>query len=183
MAPGKCGKCGGDLVPNAAFCVQCGSPAPRGASIGKKVAIACVGVFGLCFIGPCLLGTLGSRGRGVEAQARASARSTEAPRPVDIGTLLGEYGSNEVRADATFKGHIIQTTGVVSNVGKDLLDTIYVTLGTGQRYEPRTVQCFFDNVHAKRVASLSKGDHVTVRGRVDGLMMNVQMKDCEFVGM
>ncbi|MFL5358794.1 OB-fold protein [Archangium sp.] len=62
-------------------------------------------------------------------------------------------------------------------------DTIYVTLGTGQRYEPRRVQCFFSNVHAQRVASLSKGAQVTVRGRVDGLMMNVQMNDCEFVGM
>lgn len=43
------------------------------------------------------------------------------------------------------------------------------------------VQCFFDDAHAAKAAQFNKGDTVTVRGRVDGLMMNVLVKDCEFI--
>lgn len=35
--------------------------------------------------------------------------------------------------------------------------------------------------NAKSVASLTKGSKVTIRGRVQGLVMNVLMKDCEIV--
>jgi len=38
-------------------------------------------------------------------------------------------------------------------------------------------------VHAKKAASLSSGARVTVRGRVDGLLMNVIVRECEFLGL
>jgi hypothetical protein len=47
----------------------------------------------------------------------------------------------------------------------------------------RWCKCFFDDAHAKKAASLSKGARVTVRGRVTGLMMNVVVRECEFVGL
>lgn len=99
---------------------------------------------------------------------------------MEIRKLLAEYSDNEIRADSAFKGQLIQTTGVVDDVKKDIMDSIYVTLGTGRQFEIPQVQCFFDDVHAKKAAALSKGARVTVRGRVDGLMMNVLVKDCEF---
>jgi hypothetical protein len=98
---------------------------------------------------------------------------------VPIETLLGEYRSNEVRADSKFKGKLVQVAGVVGDVKKDLLNSVYVTLGTGAPFEIPEVQCFVQD--ASTVASLSKGDRVTMRGRVDGLMMNVLVRDCEVV--
>ena len=99
---------------------------------------------------------------------------------VQIEALLSEYKGNEVRADAAYKGKVIETTGIVGNVKKDITDSIYVTLGTGAMFEIPVVQCFFDDRLAKKAAALNKGDRVTVRGTVNGLMMNVLVKECEF---
>jgi hypothetical protein len=92
-----------------------------------------------------------------------------------------EYKDNEVRADGKFKGKVVQTTGLVRDVKKDVLGSIYVTLGTGKLLEVPVVQCFVAGSQVERVTALSKGDKVTMRGRVDGLMMNVLVKDCELV--
>ena len=100
---------------------------------------------------------------------------------VQIETLLSEYKGNEVRADTAYKGKVIETTGIVNTVKKDITDSIYVILGSGAQFEIPEVQCFFDDRLAKKAAALNKGDRVTVRGTVSGLMMNVLVKDCEFV--
>jgi tRNA_anti-like len=110
---------------------------------------------------------------------KAQAAEDKANGVVPIGVLLGEYKDNEVRADARFKGNMVQVTGIVGDVKKDILNSTYVTVGTGAFLEFPTVQCFVKDSMIGRAASLSKGDHVTVRGRVSGLMMNVLVKDCE----
>lgn len=122
-----------------------------------------------------------------DAAARDETRSSPAAQPqpqaivVPIKTLLNEYKDNEVRADAQFEGKLVQITGTVGEVKKDILGDIYVTLGTGAPFEIPVAQCFFDDKHTKQAAMLSKGTTVTIRGRVDGLMMNVIIKDAEFV--
>jgi hypothetical protein len=153
-------------------------------STGKILAIV-FGGLGVFCVGPCLIGGVVSAlgGASKAPTAQASAKPAESAKPVDIRTLLGEYRDNEVRADATFKGHVIQTTGLVDDIKRDIMDSIYVTVGTGGQFEIPQVQCLLDEVHAKKAASLSKGSRVTVRGRVDGLMMNVIVKNCEFVGL
>jgi hypothetical protein len=71
----------------------------------------------------------------------------------------------------------------VGDVKKDFLDAMYVTLGTGGALEVPKVQCFFNDSEAKKAATLSKGARVTVRGRVEGLMLNVLVRRCEFVSL
>jgi aspartyl/asparaginyl-tRNA synthetase len=100
---------------------------------------------------------------------------------VSIRELLKEYKDNEVRADANFKGKRIRVTGIVDDVKKNITNDIYITLGTGKQFEIPKVQCYFDDSLANQAAQLSKGARVTVEGRVKGLMMNVQVDDCEFV--
>ncbi|MGK3965053.1 hypothetical protein WMF38_12825 [Sorangium sp. So ce118] len=115
----------------------------------------------------------------------AAAAKQEEPAPreaaiaVDVKKLLGEYHDNEVRADSAFKGKLVQTSGVVGDVKKDITGSIYVTVGTGAMLEIPVVQCFVADGEADAAAALSKGQKVTVRGRVDGLMMNVLVKDCQ----
>ncbi|MFP2927217.1 OB-fold protein [Pyxidicoccus sp. 3LG] len=143
------------------------------------------GFAALCFFGTCVSGIGGAarKGGGTASAAPAQPEAEAATKvtQVEIRKLLAEYSDNEIRADSSFKGQYIQTTGVVDDVKKDILNSIYVTLGTGKQLEIPQVQCFFDDVHAKKAAALSKGTKVTVRGRVDGLMMNVLVKECEFV--
>jgi hypothetical protein len=99
---------------------------------------------------------------------------------VQIGTLLSEYRTNEVRADSAYKGQWVTTTGIVGEVKKDVLDSVYITVGTGEEFEIPEVQCFVANDQIGAAARFSKGNKVTVTGRVDGLMMNVLEKDCRF---
>ncbi|WP_437896743.1 OB-fold protein [Sorangium sp. So ce124] len=113
------------------------------------------------------------------APAKPKEPAREAAQHVDIKKLLGEYHDNEVRADGAFKGKLVQVTGLVGDVKKDITGSIYVTVGTGTMLEIPTLQCFVAEGETGAAAALSKGQKVTVRGRVDGLMMNVLVKDCE----
>ena len=108
-------------------------------------------------------------------QGRASAQ------PVALVTLLKEYKDNEVRADSQFKGKFIRVSGSVGDVKKDIADKAYVTLGTGAAFEIPQVQCMLSDSSIARASSLSKGAPVEVSGRVEGLMMNVLVRDCEIL--
>ncbi len=99
---------------------------------------------------------------------------------VPLSTLLGEYSDNEVRADVRYKQHWIRTSGIVGEVKKDITDSPYVTIGNGSEFQIPVVQCLLADDQVTRAASFSKGDRVKIVGRVDGLMMNVIMRDCRF---
>jgi hypothetical protein len=112
---------------------------------------------------------------------------TAAPAPpkptaivIPVKTLLADYKGNEVRADGTYKGKIVQITGVVHDVKRDILGSLYVTVGSGAAFELPVAQCFFEESAVPKASQLNKGDRVTVRGRVEGLMMNVLVKDADF---
>lgn len=91
--------------------------------------------------------------------------------------LYNAYQANEVRADNNFKGKVFYVEGIIGDIGKDIMDEIYVTLNTGDIIG--SVQCYVDN--AEVAAKLQKGQRITVFGECDGLMMNVLMKDCKVV--
>ncbi|MFP2960480.1 OB-fold protein [Myxococcus sp. 1LA] len=146
------------------------------------------GGFALCFFGTCLASAMnaGSKGPSQQAAASPGARANSnrpPPKDVELRTLLSEYADNEVRADSNFKDHVIQTSGIVDDVKKDILDSVYITVGTGRRFETPQVQCFVADAHVKKAATLSKGARVGVRGRVQGLMMNVLVHDCEIIDL
>jgi hypothetical protein len=65
----------------------------------------------------------------------------------------------------------------IEEIKKDIVDDIYVTLKGSDGL--RQVQCYFDNKEI--AAKLQKGMNVVFKGKCDGLMMNVIMKDCELV--
>jgi hypothetical protein len=99
----------------------------------KKLLLIVFGGLGMCLVGTCLLGVLV---RGTASSSRASSPSAaESSRWVDIHNLLAEYADNDVRADATFKSRYVLIDGIVSDVKRDLLNTIYITIGTGQFLE------------------------------------------------
>jgi hypothetical protein len=100
---------------------------------------------------------------------------------VEITTLLGAYEGNEVGADNQYKGKYIQTTGIVGEIKKDILDDLYVTIGTGKQFEIPELQAYFHDSMNKRLGSLKKGQNLTVICKVSGLMMNVLGKSCKIV--
>jgi len=111
-----------------------------------------------------------------KAQAEEEAKE-RAAQTIEARQLVRLYEQNEVKADKDFKGKTFYVTGTVSDIKKNMMDDIYVTLeGDGPLHE---VQCYFDN--ADIAADLQKGQQVTFQGKCDGLMMNVLMKDCTLV--
>ena len=107
-----------------------------------------------------------------------AAKPTPAVAPTDVAlkTLLSEYKENQVRADDAFKDEVVRVKGHVWEVKKGLFDEIFVTLGPTKRWQLPMAACFVtDEAAAKR---LNKGDAVTAEGRVDGLLVNVLLRDC-----
>jgi len=109
---------------------------------------------------------------------RATAPLPPRATSVDIKTLLAEYDDNEVRADSRYKGKFVETSGLVGEVKKDITGGTYVTLGTGQMLEIPVLQCSIAEGQESGAAGLTKGQRITVRATVDGLMMNVLASGC-----
>jgi hypothetical protein len=136
-------------------------------------------LIGLAIVGGCVY-MVGKSPDNKGAQPGSVQQASEAPIKVPADRLIAAYKSNEVAADNQYKGKLVETVGIVGDVKKDILDQIYVTLGTGAQFELPTVQCFFSDEYASKAAALKKGQRLTIRGRVDGLMGNVLVKDSEF---
>jgi len=97
---------------------------------------------------------------------------------IGAAELISVYDINELNGDASYKGKRYQITGQVGEIGKDILGSAYVTLTGGHEY--RSVQCFLKNgVETEKAAGLRPGKTITVRGTIDGLMMNVVVTKCE----
>ena len=93
---------------------------------------------------------------------------------ITASKLYKEYNANEIAADEKYKGKIIEVTGVIRDIGNDIMDNAYITL-VGDEYFG-DIQCYFNEKSV--VAKLSKGKRITVIGSCSGLMMNVQINNC-----
>ena len=93
---------------------------------------------------------------------------------ISASKLYKEYNENEIAADEKYKGKIIEVTGVIRDIGNDIMDNAYITL-VGNEYFG-DIQCYFNEKSV--LASLSKGKRITVMGSCSGLMMNVHLNDC-----
>ncbi|MCL2831441.1 MAG: hypothetical protein FWD77_12015 [Betaproteobacteria bacterium] len=93
--------------------------------------------------------------------------------------LLKAYDANEVAADSKFKGKIVEITGKVESIGKDITDDQYISIDAGDPI--RSVQCYFQESASSELAQVSKGQRITIRGKVDGLAMNVILKGSKIV--
>lgn len=117
------------------------------------------------------------------SRTSTSASSTDKSTPIAVTApvLVADYEANEIAADRKYKGQILEITGVVDSIGKDILDSMYVTLDSDERFGITNVQCFFDKSEETNLAALSKGRSLTVRGRCDGKFGNVLIKECAIV--
>ena len=160
-----------------------GPPPKKGMSTAGIILLVLVILMALGGGGCALCVCLGAKGiadqQSAEDQKNAEAKRN--PVRVPLSTLLKEYKDNEVRADGQYKGKYVEVSGKVNDVKKDLVDHMYITIGTGQSFQIPQVQCYFDDKQKARATTLSKGNPVSIRGRVEGLIFNVQLKDCEFL--
>lgn len=138
------------------------------------------GVILLLFMCCGILGVAVNDGSGTGA-SRTSQTIAEAPAEeiisISSNQLFAEYDANDIAADKKYKGQILEVSGSVGDISRDILNNIYVTLKTGQ-FELFSVQCFFADDFEDRAAELRQGQYLRIRGRCDGKFGNVILKDC-----
>jgi hypothetical protein len=99
---------------------------------------------------------------------------------IHASTLFNIYEENDINGDQKYKGKVLEITGSVDGISRGFFDEIYITLNTGE-FKIFTVQCYFAEDFADRAGQLRKGEFVRVRGRCDGKVGNVIIKDCVLV--
>lgn len=105
-----------------------------------------------------------------------SVASTPATIHVTATDLFNAYTSNEIAADQRYKGKVATIEGRVDSIGKDIMDTPYLTLATGDSF--MTVQAMFSKRDEGELARVTKGRQVTVKCRISGKFGNVLARDC-----
>ena len=108
--------------------------------------------------------------------------STEKAETIKISSvdLLAAYDDNAVKADTDYKDKLLEVSGVVKNIDKDVLNDVYVTINDGGELSIIAVQCYFeDEDEITKTANLKAGDEVTIIGTCSGKTINVMLKDCK----
>ena len=95
------------------------------------------------------------------------------------GGLFRQYEANQVAADAKYEDRILQVTGIVDSIGKDILGRIYITFKVDGE-QIFSVQCFFEDRFKDEVARLKKGQKTVLIGKCRGKLGNVLLVGCHF---
>jgi hypothetical protein len=118
-----------------------------------------------------------------EQTAKQEAKETAKADVMKVAArdIIEAYKGNEVKADNTYKGKYVEVSGIAASVAKDIMDHPYVTVGTGGEFEVVQVQCTFSEKASAAAAEIVEGEKLTVRGHVNGKLMNVLLGECEVV--
>lgn len=101
---------------------------------------------------------------------------------LEAETLRQAYKANEVNGDNLYKGKLVEISGTVDSIGKDLLDEAYVTFQTNEQVSFDKVQCMFNKTEESILAQLKKGQAIKVQGTVSGVTIgSVIIKNCKIL--
>ncbi len=95
--------------------------------------------------------------------------------------LAQAYIDNEVGADITYKDTTIKVSGVIKDIGKDILDLPYLLLESNPSDYFTYIQCMFPKENEAVLASMKKGTSVTLQGKVSGKLGSVILRNCSVV--
>lgn len=179
----KCKGCQKEIDAKATKCPHCQTD-QRNWFMRHKV-LTVLGAIIALFI---LIGIIAASGGGSKDSTSTTAGSngtkTDAPAQpaaiqVDAKKLSADYEANEVAADNQYKNKQVQISGTIKDIGKDILDSPYVSFENGNSIFG--VQCMFDKSDGNALASLTKAQKITLTGKVSGKLGNVIVNDCKIV--
>lgn len=138
----------------------------------------------MIFAGSRSSSTIGSLSKNEQSQNTINAEQPASPAQketaikVTASELYAKYEANEIQADNLYKDKLLEVSGTISNIGKDILDSPYVALKTNNMFG--SVQCMLADSQKDKATNLSKGQSVTLTGRNSGkTITNVLLRDCE----
>ena len=102
---------------------------------------------------------------------------------VDYEKLHQEYMDNPIAADAKYKGKILELTGKVDNIDREIAGNPYITFNIGGEYSFDNVRITFKKSEEEKVTKLKKGQEITIRGECRGTLLSttISLNDCEIV--
>lgn len=116
---------------------------------------------------------------------QTATASTPLPTPVQAiaitaPALYAAYENNEVSADKTYKGKIVEVSGTVGSISSSF-GSYSVSLKADE-WGITSIECSFNKEHVDDLATLNSGDYVTIRGTCDGMMLAwVYCSKCQVV--
>ncbi|AFZ42288.1 hypothetical protein PCC7418_0032 [Halothece sp. PCC 7418] len=110
----------------------------------------------------------------VERRTTETSEPEPEPEVITAREIYEEYDENEIAADSKYEGDIISLTGTITDISKDIRGYPYLIINS-------SVQCVFQQGDESKLEWLSKGEKVTVKGRVKGLSIvgQVLLTQCE----
>lgn len=148
----------------------------------KHKIITIILVLVILFIIGSIFGGNNGTSQVSDLRTNSNEPQKEVVAPIQITSiqLSEEYDANKVAADAKYKGKILEVTGIIDNIGKDILDDPYVVL-KGTPTKLFGIQCMFKKSDEQKLINLSKGSEITLTGKVSGeLIGNVILRECNF---
>lgn len=184
MALIKCPECQKEISDSAASCPNCGNAINKHSAVPRKKKRIwlwiLVGLVFLAFIG-VLVGDDSKTGTSSSGNAAQAITKAEPAFTVTPDQICEEYDENEIAADEKYKGKLIRVSGYVEDVGKDVLDDMYISFKRNSEWEFGTVQCYFSEKHANKLSGIKKGSQISIQGTGDGLFGNVFLRNCTIV--
>jgi hypothetical protein len=84
----------------------------------------------------------------------------EQPKTVSLTELYDRYEANEVSADNSYRGHLLQVEGKVDEIKKDIMDKTY--LGLNVQGHVFGINATLNPIYVPLAANISKGQNVLV---------------------
>jgi hypothetical protein len=128
-------------------------------------------VFGLLILGAVIVGMMNHKDKQLIV-----SEAPESPITITAEKLIADYEANEVAADGVYKNKLVIVSGTINTIGKDILNTPYVSLKTPGF---TSVQCMFKDEDVTELSALTKGQRVSIEGRVSGKLMSVLLRGCK----
>jgi hypothetical protein len=118
------------------------------------------------------------------SSASSQQPSTPAPAPIRVSdeALTNEYVNNQFSADEKYKNQVLDVSGTVAAVDRDMLGNPYISLSNSQFIED-TVFHFTNNAtDTASLANISAGEQVIIQGTCKGKTgTEVDMEDCSII--
>ncbi len=117
---------------------------------------------------------------------------TEAPSPPEIlpdgviaigaRELYDAYVEDEQAADRQYKDKILEVSGKVT-MKRPLFGACYIVLGSTTLMSTWAVDCVFTDTTDPRLVKVARGDKVRIRGRCEGLELDIILKECRLIDL
>jgi len=126
-------------------------------------------------------GSSASSGSAAATGENQNAENTPKATIVDYHKLYNDYEANAIKADATYRGKLLQLTGPVDKIDREVMGQPYVTFAIDEYF--KDVRITFRSSEESKVAALSKGQTITIIGTCQGTLLSttVAMDDCILV--